>query len=221
MPIVEINDLAKIGQINDVAPYMLPPEAWTLAENIRYERNAPTVLLGWQQVFSGNVAGTPHFALPFKGLSQTWWLYTSQTKAYVYDGTSHAEITRATGGDYATTFTENWNGVVFGGIPIFNNGVDVPQAWIGTPSLVLKLTALPNWPTTMSARVVRNFGSYLVAFNIKDTTSTPNILPHLVQWSNPAAPGTVPTSWAYGNPATEGGRKDLPDVNSGEILEAM
>ena len=221
MPVVEINDLAKVGQVNDIAPYMLPPEAWTLAENIRYERGAPTVLAGWQQVFNGNVAGTPHFTLPYKGLSQTWWLYTGTTKAYVYDGASHAEITRATGGDYADTPTEAWNGIVFGGVPILNNGIDNPQMWVGTPSLVLKLTALTAWPAGMSAKILRNFNSYLVAFNIKDTTFTPNILPHLVQWSNPAGPGTLPTSWAYGDPTVEGGRKDLPDVNSGEILEAM
>jgi hypothetical protein len=113
-----------------------------------------------------------------------------------------------------------WNGLVFGGIPILNNGSDVPQTWIGAQSLSLKLVALPNWPTTMKAKIIRSFGSYLIAFNITDTTMSPNILPHLVQWSNPAAPGSVPTSWAYGDPVTEGGRKDLPDVNSGEILEA-
>ena len=221
MAIVEINDLAKIGQINDVAAFMLPPEAWTFAENIRYERGAPTVLAGWQQVFSGNVAGTPHFTLPYKGLSQTYWLYTSRTKAYVYDGVGHGEITRAAGGDYADTDTEKWNGVVFGGVPILNNGQDNPQMWVGTPGLTLKLQKLTAWPTTMSAKIIRSFNSYLVAFNIKDTTFTPAILPHLVQWSNPAGPGTLPTSWAYGDPTVEGGRKDLPDINSGEIIEAM
>jgi hypothetical protein len=220
MPVVEINDLAKIGQINDVAAYMLPPEAWTFAENIRYERGAPTALSGWQQVF-GTPPEPPHFALPFEGLSQTWWLYTSQTKAYAFDGSSYGEITRSAGGNYATTLTEDWNGLVFGGIPIFNNGQDVPQMWVGTPSLTLKLQALTAWPATMSAKILRSFGSYLVAFNIKDTTFTPQILPYLVQWSNPAGPGTLPTSWSYSSPITEGGRKDLPDVNAGEILEAL
>ena len=219
MPVVEINDLAKIGLVNDVAAFMLPPEAWTLAENIRYERGSPVVLAGWASVF-GTPLQPPHFALPYKGLSQTWWLYTSPTQAFVYDGNSHAEITRASG-VYATTFTENWNGIVFGGIPILNNGQDVPQMWVGTPGLTLKLTPLTAWPAGMSAKIIQSFNSYLVAFNIKDTSFTPNILPYLVQWLNPAGPGTLPTSWSYSNPATEGGRKDLPDVNAGEILEAM
>ena len=66
MPVVEINDLARVGQVNDVAAYMLPPEAWTLAENIRYSKGAPQVLDGWAQVF-GTPGVAPHFALPVKG----------------------------------------------------------------------------------------------------------------------------------------------------------
>jgi hypothetical protein len=216
MPVVEINDLASIGQVNDIAPYMLPPEAWTLAENIRFEKNAPQAMDGWEQVF-GTPGVAPHFTLPVKTPSQTFWLYVSLTKAYVFDGSTHTDITRAAGGDYAANTTQDWNGLVFGGIPIFNNGVDVPQYW-ASYSVATKLAALPNWTSTLRAKIIRNFGSYLVAYNITDSGTR---FPHLVQWSNPASPGTVPTSWAYGNPATEGGRKDLPDVNSGEILEAM
>ena len=173
-------------------------------------------MAGWAQVF-GTPGVAPHFALPVKTSSQTFWLYTSLTKGYVYNGSTHTDITRSAGGDYTTNATEEWNGVVFGGIPILNNGHDVPQYW-GAYLITTPLAALPNWPSTLRASVIRNFGSYLVAFNVTDTGTN---YPHLVQWSNPASPGTVPTSWAYSNPTTEGGRKDLPDVNSGIILEAL
>jgi hypothetical protein len=219
MPVVEVNDLASVGQINDTAPYMLAPEAWTLAENIRYDKNAPQALAGWAQVF-GTPGVAPHFALPVKTPSQTWWLYVSLAKGYVFDGTTHTNITRQTAGsdvNYTANDTANWNGVVFGGVPILNNGIDVPQYW-GSYSTATKLAALPNWPTTLRAKIIRGFGSYLVAFNVTDAGT---IYPNLVQWSNPAGPGTVPTSWAFGNPAVEGGRKDLPDVNSGDIIEAL
>jgi hypothetical protein len=225
MPIVEINDLARVGQINDIAPYMLPPEAWTLAENIRYEKGAPRVLDGWEQVF-GTPGGAPHFALPVKGTAATWWLYVSLTNGYVYNGSTHTDVTRTVGGTtYSASLTENWNGFVFGGIPILNNGIDLPQMWFGAYATSLKLTNLANWPSTMRAAIMRNFGSYLIAFNITDT-ATPtaadgsHIYPHLVHWSNPAEPGTVPTSWDYADPNVESGRNDLPDTNSGFILEA-
>lgn len=219
MPVVEINDLATLGQVNDIPPYMLPPEAWTLAENIRYWKNSPQAMDGWEQVF-GTPDVSPHFALPVKTASQTFWLYVSLTKGYVFDGATHTNITRQTAAvdvDYTANVTEDWNGIVFNGVPILNNGVDVPQYW-GSYSTATKLAALPNWTSTLRAKIMRNFGSYLVAYNITDSGTR---YPHLVQWSNPASPGTVPTSWAYSNPATEGGRKDLADVNSGEILEAL
>jgi hypothetical protein len=138
--------------------------------------------------------------------------------AVVYNGSGHADITRVAGGAYNSNTTEQWNGCILGGIPIFNNGTDVPQMWFGTYALTLKLLPLSNWPATLRCAIMRNFGSYLVAFNITDSSVN---YPHLVQWSNPAAAGTVPTSWAYANPTVEGGRKDLPDTNSGFILEAM
>lgn len=215
MSVVEINDLTTFGQINDIPAYQLPPEAWTLAENIRYTKDGCAVLDGWAQIY-GTPGGAPHFALPVKSTSQSWWLYTSLTKAYVFDGVSHTDITRTVGGDYTTNNTQDWNGIVFGGVPILNNGVDVPQYW-ATYSTVTKLAALPNWPSTQRAKIIRNFGSYLVAFNITDTGVT---YPHLVGWSSPADPGSVPATWNYADPTNEAGRNPLPDVNSGEIKEA-
>lgn len=217
MSVVEINDLDTFGQINDISAFQLPPEAWTLAENIRYSGGGVEVMAGWAQIF-GTPGVAPHFAIPVKSASQTYWLYVSLTKGYVFDGTTHTNITRTVGGDYTTNTTDEWNGVVFGGTPIFNNGHDVPQYWAQPYSILTKLAALPNWPANMRAKILRNFNSYLVAFNVTDAGS---VYPHLVQWSNPAAPGALPTSWAYSSPTTEGGRKDLPDVNSGEIKEAL
>jgi hypothetical protein len=215
---IEINDLTTFGQINDIPAYQLPPEAWTLVENMRYTKDGVAVLEGWAQVF-GTPGVAPHFALPVKSTSQSWWLYTSLTKAYVFDGVTHTNITRQTAGvdvNYTTNNTQDWNGTVFGGIPILNNGVDVPQYW-ASYSTATKLAALPNWPATQRAKIIRNFGSYLVAFNITDTGVT---YPHLVGWSSPADPGSVPATWDYADPTNEAGRNPLPDVNSGEIKEA-
>ena len=156
MPVVEINDLDSVGQVNDIVPYQLPPEAWTLAENIRYEGNGCAILPGWTQVF-GTPGVAPHFALPVKSASQTFWLYTSLTKGYVFDGNTHTDITRTVGGDYTTNSTDEWNGVVFGGIPIFNNNHDVPQYW-ASYTILTHLAALPSWPSTIRATILRNFG---------------------------------------------------------------
>jgi hypothetical protein len=216
----EINDLDAIGQVNDVEPHLLPPEAFTVLLNVRCRKNGLEVTLGWETTMvpsGGSRMFAPHFALPVQTPSQTYWLYTSLTKAAVFNGTSDFDLTRSAGGDYAANESHDWNGVVLGGIPILNNGVDVPQYW-SAYNTATKLTALPNWTSTIRAKIIRNYGSFLVAFNITDTGVN---YPHLVQWSHPADPGTVPSSWAYSDPTKDGGRKDLPDVNSGEIKEAL
>ena len=140
------------------------------------------------------------------------------TKAAVYDGVSHTDITRTSGGDYGAANTRDWNGLVFAGTPILNDGVDVPQYWFTLNPSTTKLAALPAWPTTTRAKVLRSLGPFLIAFNI--TKSTTNY-PHMVKWSHPADPGTVPISWDETDPTLDAGENDLPDVSAGIIQDAL
>jgi len=160
---------------------------------------------------------TPHFIFPVVTQSSIFWVYTSLTKAFVFDGTSHFDITRAVGGDYTANTTADWNGTLLGGILILNNGSDVPQFW-AVASPTQKLANLTNWPTTHRAKVVRAFGPHLVAINI---TISGTIFPHRVLWSHPADPGSVPSSWDVTDTTKDTGHKELPDVQSGVLLDAL
>lgn len=213
--IFEVDDIASIGSVSDVPGYQLPPEAWTLALNMRYKDNALEALSGWTQVF-GTPLYAPHFAMPAVTTSQIFWLYTSLTKAAVWDGTTHTDVTRAAG-DYAATDSWNWNGTIFGGIPILNNGVDVPQYW-STLSTATKLANLPNWPSTLRAKVVRSFGPFLFAVSL---TSSGAQFPHRVRWSDVADPGSLPSSWDIADPTKLAGEVDLPDVLAGNLVDAL
>ena len=213
---IDLNDVATFGVVKDIPGYQLPPEAWTTGHNIRYVDGVPTRVSGQAQVF-GTPGVTPHFLLPISGPTQIWWLYTSLTKAYVYDTVSHVDITRTIGGDYTGTKTRQWNGTILGGIPILNNGVDVPQTW-NTYSTGTKLVSLVNWPAGYTAKVIRAFGSQLVAFNI---TKTGTVYPHNVLFSHTADTGTLPTSWDTTDATKDTGENSLPDVDSGIIVDAM
>lgn len=217
---IEVNDLASIGAIRDVDAYQLPPEAWSLADNMRFRGQSVERLGGRAQVF-GTPGVAPHFALPIQSPSQTYWLYVSLTKAYVYDGSSHTNITRQTAAadvDYTASATREWNGTLFGGVPILNNGVDAPQYW-SSLNTATKLAALANWPASTTARTIRAFGPYLVALDVTKSTGTQ--YPHLVKWSHPADPGSVPSSWDETDPTKDAGEKDLPDVNAGIIRDGL
>lgn len=213
---VEINDLASLGVIRDVEAYMLPPEAFSFGENVRFYDKGAERLTGRTQVF-GTPTVAPHFALPVSSPSQTYWMYTSLTKAYVYDGVSHTNITRAAG-DYTGTETREWNGTLFGGVPILNNGVDAPQFWSAL-NPATPLAALTNFPASTTARVMRAYGPYLLALDV--TKSTGTRYPHMVKWSHPADPGSIPVSWDNTDPTRDAGEKDLQDVNAGIILDGL
>lgn len=213
---IDLNDLGAGGLNVDLPAYQLPPEIWTLAHNIRYEEGIPTRLKGQSSVF-GAPPVSPHFMLPISSTAQMWWLYMSLTKGYVYDGTTHTDITRLVGGDYITPHTRDWNATILGGIPIINNGADVPQFW-ASYSAGTKFAALTNWPGVNRAKIIRAFGPYLVAFNV---TKTAVVYPHLVSWSHPAVPGAVPSSWDPTDVTKDTGENDLPDVESGIIMNAV
>lgn len=224
MAVFDINDIAKIGAVRDTKAYMLPPEAWTVALNMRYEDESLKTLEGWASVFSTPPIA-PHFGMLLArpgslldlGSNASVLAFVSLTAARWYDGTTYSDATRTVGGAYTASNTRQWNGTIAGGgILIFNNGVDVPQFSM-TPGTGT-LENLTNWPSTLRARVVRAFGPHLVALNIVDNSQE---FPHRVKWSHPASPGSLPSSWDETDPTKDAGEYDLPDAASGLLLDGL
>lgn len=213
---IDISDAGSIGVVTDTPAYQVPPEAWTAGTNMRVVDGGMERLQGWSQVF-GTPGVAPHFAMAVRTTSATFWLYTSLLKAFAFDGTTHTDITRTVGGNYAGSETREWNGTLLADVPIVNNGIDIPQYW-PTISVGTKLANLPNWPATLRARVVRAFGPFLMAIGISKS-GTP--FPHTVKWSHPADPGSVPISWDETDPTTDAGETPLPDVNAGILLDML
>lgn len=219
MPTIDLNDVAAIGSVRDIPAYMLPPEAWSLTLNMRVVDRGMERLGGWAQIF-GTPTVAPHFLLPLATASTNLWVYAGLAKVYVWDGAVHTNITRQTAGvdvNYTVTNGSDWNGTLLGGVPILNNGSDVPQFWSPT-TIATKLADLTNWPATLRAKIVRAFGPFLVAFNLTDVGT---VFPHLVRWSHPADPGSIPSSWDVTDPTKDAGQTDLPDVMAGTILDAL
>jgi hypothetical protein len=219
MPTIELHNLGSLGVIKDLPAHTIPPEAWSDANNVRFQEGHVQKYKGHTQIF-GTPTVTPGWGINVPAATQNYWIYTSKTKAYVFEGGIHTNITRQTAGvdvDYTASEFRQWNGGVLGGVPILNNGNDVPQYW---PALVVstKLANLVNWPSTLRAKVVRPFGPFLVALNITDGVS---VFPHMYWWSHPADPGSVPVSWDYTDATKDAGRRELTDVDGGNILDAL
>lgn len=218
MPIVDIDNVGRVGIVTDIKPHELPPEAWTSGQNVRMRDNAVVKTLGYQAVMDPPTIA-PYQLLPVGNDTSYFWLYMGLTKVYVYNGSAHTNITRQTASvdvNYAATADKGWNGGVLGGIPILNNGLDTPQAW-DPQAIATKLAELANWPANTTAGVIRVFGNYLVALDVT-VSSVRN--PHLVRWSHLSDPGAVPTSWDFTDATVDAGRKELSDT-AGFIVDCL
>lgn len=212
---IDLNELGTPGVIADIKGYLLPPEAWTYGHNVRAVDGAMVSISGQDQVF-GTPGVAPHFILPVKDASSTYWLYTSLTKAYVYDGATHTDITRTVGGDYTAPDTRYWNGTIIGGVPVLNNGNDAPQYWSSyNPAQALQ--PLTAWPAGYKARVIRAFDQQLIAFGLNKSGTD---LPHSYLFSHSADPGSLPSSWDITDATKDTGENAFPDVDSGIIVDA-
>lgn len=213
---IPITGLDQLGFVQDVKPYTLPPNAWSDVRNVRFIDDSvyPTYghagVLGVPQIVPYYVHGTLDVGLA------PLFAYCGLAKAWATDGTTHVDITRLAGGDYAATENDLWSAVEFGGISIFNNGVDVPQAWIGR-QISQPLVNLANWPANTTAKIVRAYRRFLFAF---DVTVSGTRFPTLAKWSHEADPGTVPSTWDPADETKDAGEYPLIDT-AGEVLEAL
>lgn len=214
MPIIPTDNLGSVGVIRDVAPHELGSPAWSRSSNIRYRNGYAEKFLGHAGIF-GTPTVTPIYLQPLSTATGRFWVYASTAKLYSVTGTTHTNITRQTATvdvDYNAT-SGSWSGGVLGGIAIINNPNDAPQFWNGTG----KAADLTNWPANTRCKVIRPFKNFLIAAGI---TKAGTAYPHMVKWSNPAVPGSVPNSWDETNPANDAGEFDLADDQT-RIVDAL
>ncbi len=218
MTTVELTDIGKYGVIQDLPDHLLVPEAFSNARNVRYSKRGVKRIEGHEQVFS-TLSVVPEFITNVGSSQGSFWIYTSLTKAYVYDGSNHTNITRqamAADVNYTPSDGRQWNSTFVGGVPILNSGTDVPQWWQAlNPSQ--KLQDLDDWPSTLRCKVLRGFGGYLVALNLTDNGV---LRPHAIRWSHKADPGTIPSSWDPTDPTVDAGELEFTDAEGGEIVWA-
>jgi hypothetical protein len=216
MPIFAISNVGKFGIVKDLAPHELPMEAFSDGAHVRFAANYAEKLPGFQNVF-GTPSVPPLWAMFAPSLSEPAWIYAGTAKVYATEGTTHYNITRQTASvdvDYTGGISNIWNGGVLSGIPVFTNGVDLPQYW-APHSYTQRLQNLTDWPSDARCAVIKPFKQYLVAANI---TKASVRYPYMVKWSHPAAPGTLPGTWDETDPTYDAGEYDFAE-DSGFVLD--
>jgi len=124
--ITEFNNVGAIGFIKDTPPEKLPGNAeifaWSDVNNVRMVNGDVEKSLGYSTIFTPSVA--PWFINYVKSGQNNYYVYFSNAKAYVYDGTTNYNITRQTAGvdvDYTADSDYMWDATSLNNIPVYNN----------------------------------------------------------------------------------------------------
>jgi len=210
---IELKNIGQFGVISDLPPDQLPPEAWSYSKNVSFNDRYAEKVHGDSEQFASPSA-RPYFILPLQTKTAFYWLYASLTDIYT---SQHVKLS-------TTSYNPAgiWNGDTFGGIPVWTNGIDPPQALY--PATVNdSVIDLPNWPANTVCRSIKGYRGYLIALNISDSTGD---YPYAFRWSHLADPGFLPGSWDYSDPTKDAGQQDFPDdggyiVDGGQLRDSF
>lgn len=216
--IVELKDLASVGLVKDIRDELIPsdPMGWTTAQNVRFKNGSISKIPGSTVVIS-DIPIQPYYFSNLRLGTDNWYFIGGLQKFYLYYNGNYYNITRQTAGvdvNYNCTNDYLWDYTVLNSIPVFNNGVDIPQAWQSAITTT-KLTSLPGWNATTTCKEMRSFKAYLVAGDITIGTTRYG---NRVYWSGSALPGALPTSWDVTDPASDSGYIELSDTE-GNIID--
>ena len=140
------------------------------------------------------------------GTYYTFGAYSTVIK--LVNGTDWTDVSRTSGGAYATAAGDRWNFVAFGDRVIGVNYTDATQTYLaGTDTDFAALAGTPP-----KAKYVTISGDFVVLGYVNDGT----VYPHRVQWS---AQGDPTASWAS-SATTQADYDDL-DSNNGAITGLM
>lgn len=203
--IIPVPGAGQHGLIVDQPHNELPLNAWTDALNVRFRDGKAEKFSGHEQVF-GVPLWAPHWLLHAAQGGLSYWLYAGANKVGATDATSHADITRAAGGDYTVHPSFGWTGTIVEDIPVINSGLDAPQMW-NKPGLAQRLQDLTAWPSGMTAGALRGLKRYLIAL---DVVKSGTRYPTMIKWSHQAPSGQVPLSWNEEDETGDAGEYVLP-----------
>ena len=216
---LEIHSAGRFGIITDVQPQLLPPAAWNGSEtqNVQFINGKSAAMRGQRQVYP-QVTRAVHWGVNLAVDIKSYWIYSDLKDLFVVsDDVAEVNISRTSGGEYSINLNSLWNGGNLSGILILNTGADIPQQF--KPEVDSRARDLLNWPSALRCKVIKPFGYFLVAMNLKDGTNPRNV--NRVRWSHPAIPGAVPASWDIDDAAVDAGEFDLPDEVNGEIVDGV
>ena len=204
MALVEVGQLGRGGIIGDVKSYDLPLHLFTDGLNIKFDSDGVRPVVDEVEVLQGTKGVAYQIeSIPLQA-EDVAWIYLTLENAYVVVNGVHLDITRAVGdgGSYNALPELGWTSTVLHGVPVFNNGFDVPQTY--NPQLPNSpLVDLIAWPEGARVLSVRAFKVFLIGMSFNGGSGIYDR--QTIIWSNTADPGQLPPDWNFLDPASRAG----------------
>lgn len=214
MPQIEIGNLGEVGVVKDITAHKLPRNAWSDSNSLRFTTDGAEVLRSQKSVFT-TATFNPTWIRAFPPRTNPLWVYGDDSRLYCYEeGIGHTNISQGGGTPYLAG-GERWQGAVFQGVGIFNQGNDAPQLWspmTGATALVTLTGWSTNPETNCRTFALRPYRNFLIALRIRAAADSTWTKPFRVRWSDAAEPGSVPTTWLAA-PENSAGEFDLAETD--------
>jgi len=198
---IPLRDLGSVGVVTDVAPFNLPPNAFSRANNVRFssgEVSRSPIFRTIQAVTNFAALMTPHhlFALKSSGGYDT--LFYVNSRFEIIEGTTSRGNMNSAAGSFIPFTSTQLADVIY-----INRSERVPVH--RTPSAT-NFTNLPNWDAGWRTNALRTYGDFLIALNLVEGSSS---YPNRVRFSDIALANSVPASWDAADATKSAGFNDL------------
>jgi hypothetical protein len=214
MPIVPVRSLGRLGVIKDVPAWELPPDAWSSANNIRFDSGKVMRGPAHRLVENTLTSQDPHLIFPVYPDGTPEYLVICAKNGRMYKWVSGTETDYTPVGFVNTDSDIPFSACQIGDVVYVNRETDVPYALLPTGVAFIALT---NWDSTYRAKVLRSYKDFLVALNV---TKGATAYPKLVKTSDIGLQGAVPVSWDHTDTTKLATENPLLSADS-ELLDGL
>lgn len=249
MPIMKMRNLGSVGVVTDMPSYELPPNAWSNANNVRFEGSRISSIGGNRVTLK---KGMPANEIPLsvtgfgydsQGLG-TSWVYGTSQNLYKADLVSHKLVNKRVDNTQDPNIApyvynvgnHSWYYTSISNVLVMNTPNEAPQGLVPQQEFFQEL---PNWGKTFityntdgsiatsnnnywRTSKVRTYKNFLIALNMtegNDSADSKNYTQR-VRWSDITNIDSLPHSWDDADTTNSAGFNDLTNAK-GIIVDGV
>jgi len=193
------------GIASDTPAHEVSDDFYTTGQNVQFRNGFAQRVFGSRAVYGTMPVSVVQHLLNARMSGTNFWLVFGPDEVHALETSNSDDVTPTLG---LQTVPAPWyySSTLLNGVPVFTNGLDLPQYWAG--DVLTPFQTLPGWPVGTICKSICAFRYHLFALDIDGPGGH---FENQVKWSDAAPPGTVPGTWT---PAAnnEAGDVELADT---------